>query len=70
VLNVTEPPVQRLSVPEAEMVALGSGLTVSVRDAETEQPEPFEIVHVYVPAVVKLEITAVLAVKLFGPAQL
>ncbi len=69
-LNVTEPPVQRLSVPEAEILALGSGLTVSVRDVETEQPEPFEIVQVYVPAVVKLEITAVFAEKLLGPAQL
>ena len=45
-LSVTEPPVQMLSVPEAETVAEGSGFTVSVREAVTEQPGPLEMVQV------------------------
>jgi hypothetical protein len=62
--------VHKLSVPDEEIVAVGSGLIVNTRDVEIEQPAPFEIVQVYVPAVVKLEITAVFAEKLLGPVQL
>lgn len=45
-LSVTEPPVHKLSVPDAEILAFGRAFIVSVRVAVTEQPAPFEIVHV------------------------
>ncbi len=70
VLSVTEPPVQRFNEPEAETVAEGRALTVSVREAEAVQPVPLEMVQEYVPAVLKLEMVATLAVKPLGPVQL
>ncbi len=69
-LSAVDPPVHKLSAPDAEIVAIGSGLIVNTRDVEIEQPAPFEIVQVYVPAAVKLVIAAVFAEKLLGPVQL